>query len=138
MADKKMTKKETLEAIKATLTENFEAADVAEYVEFIDAEVAVLDKRAEKERERRAAKKVEGDELKDAIKAVIDGAEEPITAEDIADKIAEDFPEVTKAKVTYRASALAKDGEVDKTKVTVDGRKIVAYAPAGTVETDAE
>lgn len=138
MADKKMTKKETLEAIKATLTENFEAADVAEYVEFIDAEIAVLDKRAEKERERRAAKKVEGDELKDAIKAVIDGAEEPITAEDIADKIAEDFPEVTKAKVTYRASALAKDGEVDKTKVTVDGRKIVAYAPAGTVETDAE
>lgn len=138
MADKKMTKKETLEAIKATLTENFEAADVAEYVEFIDAEVAVLDKRAEKERERRAAKKVEGDELKDAIKAIIDGAEEPITAEDIADKIAEDFPEVTKAKVTYRASALAKDGEVDKTKVTVDGRKIVAYAPAGTVETDAE
>ena len=138
MADKKMTKKETLEAIKATLTENFEAADVAEYVEFIDAEVAVLDKRAEKERERRAAKKVEGDELKDAIKAVIDGAEEPITAEDIADKIAEDFPEVTKAKVTYRASALAKDGDVDKTKVTVDGRKIVAYAPAGTVETDAE
>lgn len=138
MADKKMTKKETLEAIKATLTENFEAADVAEYVEFIDAEVAVLDKRAEKERERRAAKKVEGDGLKGAIKAVIDGAEEPITAEDIADKIAEDFPEVTKAKVTYRASALAKDGEVDKTKVTVDGRKIVAYAPAGTVETDAE
>lgn len=138
MADKKMTKKETLEAIKATLTENFEAVEVAEYVEFIDAEIAVLDKRAEKERERRAAKKVEGDELKDAIKAIIDGAEEPITAEDIADKIAEDFPEVTKAKVTYRASALAKDGEVDKTKVTVDGRKIVAYAPAGTVETDAE
>ena len=138
MAEKKMTKKETLEAIKATLTENFEAADVAEYVEFIDAEVTVLDKRAEKERERRAAKKVEGDGLKGAIKAVIDGAEEPITAEDIADKIAEDFPEVTKAKVTYRASALAKDGEVDKTKVTVDGRKIVAYAPAGTVETDAE
>ena len=49
-----------------------------------------------------------------------------------------DFPEVTKAKVTYRASALAKDGEVDKTKIDEDGRKVVAYAPAGTVEEDAE
>lgn len=137
MADK-MTKKDVWAEIRDTLVDNFEEGDVAAYVEFIDKEIAAIDARAEKEKARRAAKKAEGDALKDAVKAAIENADGPITAAAIADELLEEYPEVTKAKVTYRASALAKDGEVDKTKIDEDGRKVVAYAPAGTVEEDAE
>lgn len=125
MADKKITKTEMFEGIKATLIENF-GDEVQEYVEFIDKEIAGIKARAEKEKERRAAKKAEGDELGDAVKAAI-GAE-PKTAAEIADELAEEYPDVTKAKVTYRASKLVKDGEIYKVQIkTEDGRKVVAY-----------
>lgn len=124
-----MTKRECFEAIREYVKDT-------EYVEFIDQEIAAIDARAEKERERRAAKRAEGDALKDAIKAAIDEVNEPITAEEIADRLVEDYPGVTKAKVTYRASALVKDGEIDKCDVKIDKRKVVAYAPAGSVETE--
>lgn len=127
MADKKVTKKEMFEGIKAILTENFEAAEVAEYVEFIDKEVGAIDARAEKEKTRRAEKKAEGDALGDAVKAAIEGAEEPITAEGIVDKVIEEFPEATVAKVRYRASNLVKNEVVTKTELKIDGRKVVAY-----------
>ena len=127
MAEKKVTKKEMFEGIKAILTENFEAAEVAEYVEFIDKEVGAIDARAEKEKTRRAEKKAEGDALGDAVKAAIEGAEEPITAEGIVDKVIEEFPEATVAKVRYRASNLVKNEVVTKTELKIDGRKVVAY-----------
>ena len=124
-----MTKRETFEAIK-------EYVKGTEYEEFLNDEIAAIDARAEKEKARRAAKKAEGDALRDAIKAVIDEAEEPITAGEIAEKLVEDYPEVTKAKVTYRASALAKENEIDKCEIKIDKRKVVGYAPAGTVATE--
>lgn len=127
MADKKVTKREMFEGLKAILTENFEAAEVADYVEFIDKEVSAIDTRAEKEKTRRAEKKAEGDALGDAVKAAIEGAEEPITAEGIVDTIIVDFPEATVAKVRYRASKLVKDEVVTKTELKIDGRKVVAY-----------
>ena len=134
MAEKKITKTEMFEGIKATLTDNFEIDEVQEYVEFLDKEIAAIAARAEKEKARRAAKKAEGDELKDAVKGAI-GAE-PATADEIAEKLIEEFPEVTKAKVTYRASALVKDGEIFKVTIkTEDGKKAVAYT---TEEPDAE
>ena len=119
------TKREMYEGLIATLTENF-GDEIQEYVDFLNGEIEALDKRAAKEKERRAAKKAEGDDLKDAVKNAI-GAE-PITAGEIADGLAEDFPEVTKAKVTYRASQLVKDGEIYKVQIkTEDGKKVVAY-----------
>lgn len=135
MADKKITKKDMYNGLIATLTENF-GDEVQEYVEFLQGEIAALDKRAEKEKERRAAKKAEGDELKDAIAEAIEA--EPKTAEAIAEELADEYPEITKAKVTYRASQLVKDGEIYKTQVkTEDGRKIVAYTTEAPAE-DAE
>lgn len=134
MADTRITKTEMFEGIKATLTDNFEIDEVQEYVEFLNKEIAAIAARAEKEKARRAAKKAEGDELKDAVKGAI-GAE-PTTADEIAEKLIEEFPEVTKAKVTYRASALVKDGEIFKVTIkTEDGKKAVAYT---TEEPDAE
>lgn len=125
MADKKVTKKDMYNGLIATLTENF-GDEVAEYVEFLKGEITALDKRAEKEKERRAAKKAEGDDLKDAVKAAI--VAEPKTADVIAAELEADFPEITKAKVTYRASALVKDGDIYKVTIkTEDGKKAVAY-----------
>lgn len=136
MADTKMTKKEMYNGLIATLTDNFEADEVQEYVDFLQKEIDILDHRAEKEKERRAAKKAEGDDLKDAVKDAI-GAE-PITAAAIADALAEDFPEVTKAKVTYRATQLVKDGAIFKVQIkNEEGKKIVAYTTEEPVE-DAE
>ena len=125
MAEKKITKKDMYNGIIATLTENF-GDEVQEYVEFLEGEIQALDKRAAKEKERRAAKKADGDELQDAVKARI-GAE-PITAEAIAEDLAEEFPEITKAKVTYRATQLVKAGEIFKVDIKKeDGKKAVAY-----------
>ena len=133
MADVKVTKTEMFEGIKATLIENF-GDEVQEYVEFLDKEIAAIKARAEKEKARRAAKKAEGDELKDAVAEAI--GTEPVTAQEIADALADEFPEVTKAKVTYRAGQLVKDGVIFKVQVkTEDNRKVVAYT---TEEPDAE
>lgn len=133
MAEARITKTEMLEGIKATLIENF-GDEVQEYVEFLDKEIDTIKARAEKEKARRAAKKAEGDELKDAVAEAI-GAE-PVTAQEIADALADEFPEVTKAKVTYRAGQLVKDGAIFKVQVkTEDNRKVVAYT---TEEPDAE
>ncbi len=125
MAEKKVTKKEMYNGLIATLTENF-GDEVAEYVDFLQGEIDALDARAEKEKARRAAKKAEGDDLRYAVKGAI--GEDPITATQIAEKLAANYPEITKAKVTYRASALVKDGEVYKVTIKNDeGKKVVAY-----------
>ena len=125
MAEKKVTKKEMYNGLIATLTENF-GDEVQEYIEFLQGEIAALDVRAEKEKARRAAKKAEGDDLKDAVAEAIEA--EPKTAEAIAEELIDAFPELTKAKVTYRASQLVKDGAIFKVQIkTEDGRKVVAY-----------
>lgn len=134
MADKKITKKDMYAGLIATLTENF-GDEVKEYIDFLEGEIKALDARAEKEKARRAAKKAEGDDLRDAVANVI-GAD-PITAEDIAEGLVDEFPEVTKAKVTYRASQLAKDGVIYKVQVkTEDGRKVVAYTTEAPAEAE--
>lgn len=141
MADKKLTRRDMFEGIRATLIENFDEADIQDYVAFIDKEIDAILARAKKEAEKRAEKAAAGDDLRNAVKEVIEAVGAPITPEDIAEKLAEDFPEVTKSKVVNRASALVKAGEIDKTEVKVDKNKRVAYAPAGYVaaaEGDAE
>ena len=130
--EKKKTKKDIYAGIKATLEQNFDAGEVAEYVEFIDKEIAAIDARAEKEKARRAEKKAERDYFRDTVKEVI-GAE-PITGEAIVKALIEEYPDVTKAKVAYRTGQLVKAGEIYKVQIkTEDGRKVVAYtneAPA--------
>ena len=134
MAEKKITKKDMYAGLIATLTENF-GDEVKDYVDFLQGEIDALDNRAKKEKARRAAKKAEGDDLKDAVANAI-GAD-PITAEDIAEGLVDEFPEITKAKVTYRASQLAKEGIIYKVQVkTEDGRKVVAYTTEAPAEAE--
>ena len=122
MADVKMTKAMWFEEIKAVV----EASDVeakAEMVEFIDAEMARLAAKAEKAKERAAAKKVEGDELREVVKAVLTDEFQAIDA--IVAQI--DGEDVTKAKVTARLTQLVKAEMAENEQVKVGDRKVMAY-----------
>lgn len=126
--EKKVTRKEMFNGIKATLAENFPAEDVQEYIDFIEKEIGAIDAKAAKEAERRAAKKAEPDDLMDAVLEYL--GEEPITAAEIADKLADRFPEVTRNKVTYRLAKAAKEGKAVKNEIKAEGKKYIAYTIA--------
>lgn len=134
---KKITKREMYEAIRdlagsgALRMQDFneEISDAA-VVEFFENEIATLDKRAQKTRERAAQKRAEGDELTDAIRSAMSTEDfEPIA--DIAARI--EGEDVTVSKITYRLGQLVKNGEAEKTQVEIAGsegqkkRKVVAY-----------
>ena len=97
---------------------------------FAENEIALLDKKAVKAKERAATKKAEGDELTDAVRAAMSAEEfEPIA--DIAARI--EGEDVTVAKVQYRLKTLVDNGIAVKEQITVPGtdgqksRKIMAY-----------
>lgn len=134
---KKITKREMYEAIRdlagsgALRMQDFneEISDAA-VVEFFENEIATLDKRAQKTKERAAQKRAEGDELTDAIRSAMSTEDfEPIA--DIAARI--EGEDVTVSKITYRLGQLVKNGEAEKTQVEIAGsegqkkRKVVAY-----------
>ena len=130
----KMTKREMFEAI-------IEAAKGAEFkftakdvITFAENEIALLDKKAVKAKERAAQKRAEGDELTDAVRAAMSTEDfEPIA--EIAARI--DGEDVTVAKVTYRLTQLVKNGEAEKQELTIPGaegqkaRKVQGYKLIG-------
>ena len=130
MADKK-TRKDYFEKIKEIV-----AAD-EELVAFVQGEIAKIDNRTAKEKEKRAQKRAEGDELTAAVEAFIVDGGRPVTAQEIADGL--EGEDITKAKVTYRATQLVKAGKVFKVTVkTEDGRKVVAYTAEAPADAEVE
>lgn len=128
----KITKREMFEAIKETFATGdckFEA-DVV--MAFCDKEIAALDAKAAKAKERAAAKKAEADVLYDQVAAVLD-AEEFKTIADIAAAVSEVNADATVSKVTYRLTKLVEAGAAEKTDVTIPGvdgakaRKVKAF-----------
>ena len=122
-----MTKKETLIAIMdGTL-------DHDALVAFCEKEIAALDRKADKAKERAAEKREAGD----ALQALV---QEALTAdfasrEDITTKVVDSDPEATVGKVGYRLTALCKAGVAQKADAIVDGadgkkKKITVYALA--------
>lgn len=122
MAEVKMTKAMWFEAIKAVV-EASEVEQKAEMVEFIDAQVELLAKKAEKAKERAATKKVEGDELREVVKAVL--TEDFQAIDEIVAQI--DGEDITKAKVTARLTQLVKAELAEKEQIKVGDRKVMAY-----------
>lgn len=122
MAEVKMTKAMWFEAIKAVV-EASEAEQKDEMVAFIDAQVELLAKKADKAKERAAAKKVEGDELREVVQSVL--TEELQTIDAIVEKI--EGEDVTKAKITARLTQLVKAGLAEKEAVKAGDRKVMAY-----------
>ena len=101
-------------------------------ITFAENEIALLDKKAVKAKERAATKKAEADELTDAVRAVL--TDEFQTIAEVASQI--EGEDVTVAKVQYRLGQLAKNGEAVKEQITIEGgegqksRKVMAYALA--------
>ena len=121
----KITKREMFEAIKGLaesgalhmvdFNENITDEAVAE---FCENEIDLLDKKAAKAKERAAAKAAEGDILTALVRAALTTDEFKSIA-DVTAMVAEEEPDVTAAKVSYRLSSLVKAGEAEKSEITI-------------------
>lgn len=116
--EKKVTKIECLTEIKG-IVESIEIDNKEELISFLDSQIDSITRRAEKAKERAAAKKAEGDELRDTVKSVL--TTEFQTADEITEAIAND--EISKAKVIARLTQLVNLGEAEKTDVKTDDNK---------------
>lgn len=127
----KITKRQMFEIIKAGVeTGQFEVAEEV-LIAFCDKEIASLDAKAAKAKERAAAKKAEADELIGQVEEAL--TEEFQTIADIVVKVAEVNADVTASKVTNRLTKLIASGVAEKAQVTVAGvdggksRKLQGY-----------
>ena len=122
MAEVKMTKAMWFEAIKAVV-EASEAEQKDEMVAFIDKQIELLAGKAEKAKERAAAKKVAGDELREVVKSLL--TDELQVIDEIVAQI--EGEDVTKSKVTARLTQLVKAGIAVKEAKMIEKRKVMAY-----------
>ena len=127
MAEAKITKKDFFAAIR-TMVEGVETVGnipADKVLEFIDTQVAQIDAKAAKAKERAGKKKTEGDALRAEVAAHI--TTEFQTADDIT-ALVEGFEDITKAKVVARLTQLLNAGIVVKEQIkTEDGRKVMSY-----------
>lgn len=112
-----MTNKEMYEQIKGKLTD-------AEEVAFIDAQIAALDRKAAKAKERAAERKAAGDELREKIYNVLTNDLQTIAQIIVATGI----EDLTPAKVSSRLGQLVELEKVTKEKIkNEDGDERMAY-----------
>lgn len=128
--EKKITNKQKFEMIHDVLLDE----NMLDLAEFINEEIAKLDRKAAKAKETAAKKKEKPDELKDTVAALL--TEDLQTTADILKAL--DDEEISAAKVTYRLTSLCKEGFARKEAVTVESdgkkKKAMAYALANTEE----
>lgn len=128
----KITKREMYEAIAAGVKTGDFTYDVDDIVAFCDKEIASLDRKAAKAKERAVAKAAEGDALYALVEDALSTDEfKPIA--DIAAVVATSDADATVSKVTYRLTQLVKNGVAEKQEITVPGvdggkaRKVQGY-----------
>ena len=127
----KITKREMFEAIKETFETGACKYDAATVMAFCDKEIASLDAKAAKAKERAAAKKAEADVLMGQVESALTGEFQTIA--DIAATVAEVNPDATVSKVTYRLTKLVENQVAEKTDISVPGvdggksRKVKAF-----------
>lgn len=114
----KITKKEMYAAIKETFETGECKFDADVVIAFCEKEMAALDTKAAKAKERAAAKKAEADVLYDQVKDAL-STEEFQTIADIAAVVAEVNADATISKVTYRLTKLVEAGIAEKTDITI-------------------
>ena len=121
-----MTKKEILLALKADITAA-QVADMVEKVEFIDSQIAQIEAKAEKAREKAAEKRAAGDELRETVFNTLSA--EPKTIPEIVAIL--DNEEITEAKVRARLSQLFQADRIAKEKIKTEaGEKMGYFVPA--------
>ena len=132
----KITKKEMYTAIKETFETGECKFDADVVIAFCEKEIASLDAKAAKAKERAAAKKAETDVLYDQVKDALN-TEDFQTIADIAATVVEVNADATVSKITYRLTKLVEANIAEKTQVSipaVDGgktRKVQAYRLVG-------
>jgi hypothetical protein len=120
----KVTKKDILNAIISFMAANdieIDTVSASDIVEFCEKEIAAIDKKNAKARERAAEKRAAGDELLKAVEEVLT-TEYQATA-DVAAAIAEkDFgEEATFHKIGYRLRQLVSMGVAESTDIKIPG-----------------
>ena len=131
MAEVKITKAMVLEVIgknvkNMTFDGDVTAEDVTAFVETTLAQIAA---KAEKNKERAAAKRQAGDKLRAQVLGFV--TEEWQTRDEIAANFEDE--DVTPAKVGARLTQLVADGSVVKEKQKIDGKDKMVYALASGV-----
>ena len=125
---------ETKRTTAIKLTEWIEMyGDNAEFVEYAENELAKLDKKNAKARERAAEKRAIGDELQADVLAAITDA--PQTRDDILEVVvaATGNEELTVGKIQSKLNNLVEAGQISKCKVkTEDGKTKTAYTIGAT------
>ena len=127
----KITKREMFEAIKETFETGTCKYDAAVVTAFCDKEIASLDSKAAKAKERAAAKKAEADVLMGQVEDALTDEFQVIA--DIAAAVAGVNPDATVSKTTYRLTKLVENEIAEKTQITVPAtettkaRKVQAY-----------
>lgn len=128
----KITKRAMYEALIETMKTGTCAYAPEDVIAFCENELALIDKKNAKAKERAAAKAKEADALQNDVLAVLSADFEPIA--DIAARVTN--PDATVSKVTYRLNALVAAGLAVKEQITVTGaeggksRKVMGFALA--------
>ena len=128
--EKKITKAEMFNSIKELIANSSEISEEARaaYFEFIDKELASLEKRKESAQKRAAANKEASDALTENILTVIKNAVDVVFVDDIVNAF--DSPEITRNKVTARLGKLVNGGLITKEVIKVDGSRKMGYKVA--------
>lgn len=114
--EKKITKKDYYTMLKEIVEESKDIEteiSKEELLEFIDKQVASINAKAEKAKEKATEKKANGDELREVVQSIL--TEEYQTIDSIVSQI--DGEEITKAKITARLTSLVKAGLATKSDV---------------------
>lgn len=119
MDEKRMTKKDYLFEIKG-IVEDTDIENKSELIYFLESQIASIESKAAKAKERAAAKKAEGDELRENVKSVLTNDFQ--VAEDILAKL-DGNEDLTIAKVRARLTQLVNLGEAEKTDVKTEDNK---------------
>ena len=123
MKEEKMTKTDYFNRA-ISIINGSTAEDKNDIVYFLETQIESIKNKAEKAKERAAAKKAEGDELRENVKNVL--TKDFQTADEITANI--NIEGISKAKVIARLTQLVGLNEVEKTDVkTEDGKTKKAY-----------
>lgn len=131
MAENRITKAMVLEVIGKNVGNMIFDGDVTaeDVTAFVETTLAQIAAKAEKNKERAAAKRQAGDELRAQVLGFV--TEEWQTRDEIAANFEDE--DVTPAKVGARLTQLVENGSVVKEKQKIDGKDKMVYALASGV-----
>ena len=129
--ENKMTKADYFNEIRMIVDDTVEDVELKnELLEFVDKQLAAIDKRREAQAARAAKKREEADALTDRIYEIL--TNEFMTLGDIAAELGDE--EISRNKITARLTRLVAAGIVEKENVKTDAGKRMAYRKIGGAE----